>query len=193
MRIEFDAGEHAYWIDGKRVPSVTQVLGPLSDFSGIDAGTLEHARVRGQLVHDAMALLVRDALDWSSLDPSILPYIEGGRRFLEESGITVVASELRVASARLRVAGTLDLLAVWRGFDSIIEYKATAAFPPVAGPQTAAYEQLHSEMFGKRARKRFCVLLQPGDYRIFPLVDKGDSHVFVSALNCHHWRQRHAA
>jgi hypothetical protein len=154
---------------------------------------LEHARVRGQHVHEAMALLVREELDWSSLDPELIPYIEGGKRFLDESGITVIASEMRVACANIGCAGTLDLCGYWRNSEAIIDWKATATMPPTVGPQTAGYDRLYQSMFGGRSRRRYCVQLKPRAYKVYPLPDPADWSIFQSALNIHHWRQRHAA
>lgn len=193
MHLEFDKSAHAYTLNGQSVPSVTQILEPLEMLDGIPVYVLEAARERGQFVHEAMALLVRDALDWSSLDVSLVPYIEGGKRFMDESGLVVIASEMRVACQRLRCAGTLDLFAQWRECECLIDFKATAAFPPTVGPQTAAYERLYQSMFGGRPRKRYCVQLKPGDYRVHPLTDPADWSVFQSCLNIYHWRSKNAA
>jgi hypothetical protein len=193
MRLEFDKSLHEYTLNGKRVPSVTQVLGSLESLEGIPSGVLEHARQRGQRVHEAMALLVRDDLDWSSLDPELVPYVMGGKRFLDESGAVVIASELRMACSKIRCAGTLDLLIEWKNAEGIVDFKATAAVPRTVGPQTAAYDRLYQSMFGGRARKRYCVQLKPGDYSVHALTDPTDWSVFQSALNIHHWRQKNAA
>lgn len=193
MGLEFDKAAHRYTLDGRHLPSVTQVLAPLEMLDGIPVDALEKARVRGQHVHEAMALLVRDDLNWSSLDLELVPYIEGGKRFLEESGAVVIASEMRVACARIRCAGTLDLLAHWRDVQSLIDFKATAAVPATVGPQTAAYERLYQSMFGPARRNRYCVQLKPGDYRVIRLTDPADWSVFQSCLNIHHWRTKNAA
>lgn len=193
MRIEFDSEHHAYRLNGQSVPSVTQVLAPLDLLGGIPYETLEHAHIRGQHVHEAMALLVRGKLDWASLDLALVPYIEGGRRFLDESGITPIASECRVGCTRLRCAGTLDLLGHWRKSEALIDFKATATLPPSVGPQVAAYDRLYAATHGGKARRRYCVLLRPGDYRIYPLTDPSDWSIFQSCLNLAHWRAKHAA
>jgi hypothetical protein len=194
--IAFDAERHAYTLAGRPVPSVTQVLGDvgLEDFSGVPAEALEFARVRGQHCHEAMALIARDLLDWSSLDAELLPYVESGARFLRESGLTIIASELIVGSAMHRVAGTLDLIAYWRGAESVIDYKFTATFPRSVGPQTAGYSALYRETFRTPPpKKRFAVLLSPIGYRVHPLTDRRDETVFFSALNVYHWKHPHAA
>src|SRR5690348_9868673 len=107
MRLEFEQSTHTYTLDGARVPSVTQVLDPLLELEGIPAHLLEAARVFGTHVHIACDLMVRGRLDWRALDPNLVPYVEGERNFMRDTGFVVVASELRVASSRLRCAGTL--------------------------------------------------------------------------------------
>lgn len=193
MNIEFNHERHEYSVNGKVLPSVTQVLDTCVDFRMVDPDVLEAARLFGNHVHEAMALLVRDELDWSSLDAALVPYIIGGKRFLEESGVVVVASELRLASPYLRYAGTLDLAGVIRSQDALFDFKATAAIPPTVGPQVAAYERLYADKFGgARKRRRYCVQLRENDYRVIPLTDPADWSVFQSALNLHHWKQKHA-
>jgi hypothetical protein len=139
-----------------------------------------------------MALLVRNELDWESLDPELVPFIFGGKRFLDESGVTVIASETRVYCSRLRVAGTLDLAAHWRKSECIFDWKATAIVPRTVGPQTAAYENLYRSMYGGRTRRRYVVQLRANDYRVLPLSDPSDWNIFHSALNLHHWKHKHA-
>lgn len=194
VTIEFDEVAHAYSVNGQRYPSVTQVLALLEDFGGIDAATLAYARLRGQHVHAAMALLVRGELDWQSLDSELTAYINGGHRFLLEAGVTVIASECRVADTRLRLAGTLDLVGHWRDTECIFDFKGTCAtVPPSVGPQTAAYERLYQSRYGGASRRRFCVQLSPGNYRVTELKDKNDWSIFQSALNCHRWMDTHHA
>lgn len=191
--LEFDEAAHVYRIHGAPVPSVTQVLKPLESFARVPLDALENARLRGGHIHLAMALLARDDLDWMTVDESLREYVQSGERFLLDSGITVVASEMRVCSPRLRCAGTIDLIGDWRGRAALFDFKATAVIPPTVGPQTAGYEYLYREHCGQARRRmlRFCVHLQPGSYRVIPLEDSRDESVFLSALNIYHWGRQH--
>lgn len=191
VKLEFEPIFHEYRIDGRIAPSVSQVLAPLEDFESVPRETLESARIFGQHVHEACALLVRDELDWASLDPALVPYLMGARRFLEESGITIIASETRVVCPKLRVAGTLDILGHWRNTECVIDWKATAAIPRSVGPQTSAYEQLYRSMRGGAKRRRYCVQLRDNDYRVVPLTDPADWNIFLSCLNL--WRYKNAS
>ncbi len=192
--LQFDPETHTYTLAGRRLVSVTQVLDRYMDFDGVPLAALEGARLRGQMVHEACNLLVRDELDWSSLDPLLEPYIRGAQRFLEESGIVVIASEERVYSETLGVAGTLDILGEMRRRRWLIDWKATAQFPITVGPQTAGYDRLRRDQRGGREHARACVLLKPNDYKLYVLDDRRDLNTFISAVNCYNyfWSKQNA-
>lgn len=202
MKLSFDAETHTYRVDGVVFPSVTEVLRPAETFAGmfdgVPIGALELARDRGTYVHEGMALLVRGELDWSSINETWEPYIRSGERFLADSGLVVTGSEVPVYSERLRVAGTIDLIGVWRSRESLIDFKASAVVPPTVGPQTAGYRFLHRDQYGggKSRMHRYCVHLTPTSnpgYRVIPLEDSRDESIFLSALNLFHWGASHAA
>jgi hypothetical protein len=191
--LQFDSVTHTYRLRGAVLPSVTEVLRPLETFAQVPPAALEYARGRGATVHEAMALLARDDLDWSSVEDDFAPYVRAGERFLIDSGVTVIGSELRVFSERLRCAGTLDLVVQWRKRESLLDFKATAQVPATVGPQTAGYEFLYRDLYGAKKRlDRYCVHLQAGSYRVIPLEDSRDESIFLSALNLYHWSQQHA-
>lgn len=183
--------DHRYLLDGRELPAVTRVIEKLESFLGIPAELLEAARIRGQAVHAACALLVREQLDIDAVDPELHPYLRGAASFLAESGITIIASELSLGSRRLGWAGTLDLVGHWRGTECILDWKATADIPPTVGPQTYGYERLYREIYGGGKRKRYCVQLRPNDYRVVPFTSPTDATIFTSCLNLLTWRAQH--
>jgi hypothetical protein len=127
----FDAATHSYYIDGRKVPSVTQVLNDL--IPGFKAG--EWYLNRGQAVH-ACAALIAQGVEFEH-DPAIDGQVRAVRRFFAEVKPTVIAVERQVYSARYQYAGTLDLLATIGGKVMVVDYKASesAALPY----QLAAY------------------------------------------------------
>lgn len=189
--VDFDPRDHTYRLDGKLVPSVTQVLAPLIDYSAVPQDILEAARDFGQAVHLACDLDRRGILDVHTLDAALLPYVEAEARFMRESGFVVIASEHRMISRAMRLAGTLDLAGMLRGSEVIIDRKVTADVPPTVGPQTAAYEELYRESRGGMRRKRYCLRLMPNKYQLVPLTDSSDYMIFRSALNLKHWTEKH--
>jgi hypothetical protein len=191
VTVEFEEATHTYRIDGRQVPSVTQCLSLLDPFQKVDRAVLEAARQFGHHGHKAMALLVRDALDWNTLDPALVPYIEGGAKFLSDfSDRVVVASELIVANVVLGVAGTMDLLMEDESHSQeVVEFKFTSGVPNEVGPQTAAYAFMLKHERPNMARgpshriRRRCVVLQPGGYKTVLLTDPADWPDFLSCLN----------
>lgn len=188
--LTFDEPSHTYVLDGRLVPSVTQVLACLEDFERIPYAVLEAARIRGQYVHEACALLVRDELDWSALDVTLVPYLVGAKRFLDETGLTVIASECRVVSEELALAGTLDLVGIWRTKECVFDFKATAIIPKSVGPQLALYESLYRSHYGGGKRLRYCVHLMPNDYRVRAYLSSNDMHIGLSCLNVFNFKSK---
>jgi hypothetical protein len=188
--LSFDRESHTYRLDGQPVPGVTSVLRLLDDFEGVPAHLLEAARKFGSHVHEACALMVRGQLDWARLDLDLFPYVDAARRFIEESGIVVLASELQVAHETLRYAGTLDLIGRWRGVATLIDFKS-GQFPRSVGPQTAAYANAYHSQSGIRVPRRYCVQLNPAlpnGYKCHALTNSADWSIFVSCLNIHRWK-----
>src|SRR5450755_787122 len=80
----FDAEAHEYRLAGLVLPSVTQIIAPLTDYSGIPADVMEFARARGQAVHLACELDDKKDLDESTLDPQLLGYVTAWRAFARD-------------------------------------------------------------------------------------------------------------
>lgn len=183
MRLDFDQPSHTYRLNGAVVPSVTQVLAPLNDYSMVPPDILEAARIFGTHVHEACDLYNRDELDWSSLDPSLVPYVEAWKQFLDDSGAVVIASECRVFHDLLGYAGSPDVVLAWGSRVVIPDIKATAVVPATVGPQTSAYAKAYQRMHGGREPARYCIHLQAGQYRSHVRNDPADWPTFVTALN----------
>lgn len=191
MLIEFDKATHTYMVDGRRVPSVTQVLAPLEDYSMVPPDVLEAARLFGQHVHEACDLYNRGELDWTALDPALVPYVGAWRQFIEDTGAVVIASETRVAHAALGYAGTPDCVLAWGARTVVPDIKSTSVVPRTVGAQTAAYAKAYHSTHGGNAPSRYCIQLRPdGTYKTHPRRDPGDWSLFVSALNIHKFKEK---
>lgn len=102
----FNEPDHSYFLDGVRLPSVTQIL-QAEGF--IDTRFYEdYDRERGRIVHLATHYDDLGELDEDSLDPVIVPYVEAWRSFKRESGFIVEASEVSLASKTYGYCGTMD-------------------------------------------------------------------------------------
>ena len=181
-QFEFDPIAHRYTLDGRELPSVTQILRGLDDFSNVPARVLERARDRGTRVHSACNLDVLGILDEATVDDEVAPYLAQFRRFLRESGFQPTLSECRVYDDVLWCAGTLDLFGDLPGcMDVQIDIKS-GAIPRSVGPQTAAYANGLYKRAGLMTRKRFALKLEAGKYSLIPLDSTDDFGTFCQAL-----------
>lgn len=191
--LQFDPVGHTYEAMGRRLPSVTQVLGILNNWQGIPAATLEAAREFGANLHAAINLYNRDELDESSVDAALVQYLDGWKAFIDESGAVVVASEQPVHHAVLGYAGTPDVVLAWKGRVVIPDVKSTHVVPRTVGPQTAAYAEAWWHENGCRGRhpERYCIHLQDGKYQAHRRNDPADWSMFVSCLNVFKYMEKH--
>ena len=86
-QIQFEERIHRYTVDGRFIPSVTQVLeaAGLIDLTGIPTHILRRAGERGTRVHQAAGLLLRGELEWASVDDAIGGYVRALDSFLRNS------------------------------------------------------------------------------------------------------------
>jgi hypothetical protein len=189
--VRFDPDRHTYMVRGVAVPSVTTVLNPLNELDGIPADVLAAAARFGTHVHLACHLWNVGELDLKALDPHLLPYLNGWVKFLKDSGAVVLVSERRVYHPKLQYAGTLDAVVRWENSTRLIDLKSSVKVPRTVGPQTAGYAEAYRSEGHELSSIRGCVhLLGDGGYRLHRLTDRGDFHIFLSALNIASWRNK---
>lgn len=197
--IVFDAELHRYTVRGEVFPSVTQALDLLNDFSKVNADVLERARNFGTAVHEMVRLDVVGKLDEDNLDPVLAPWLVTWRGWLHQTQQRILLSEYRVASLAHRYAGTLDLACInaKTGALMVVDVK-TGQIPATVGPQTAAYlsalQQMDGYPFGASMRTkpvRYCLSLTANGARLIPLKEESDFSIFLSALNCYKFKEKH--
>jgi hypothetical protein len=193
-QLEFDAATHIYRDpEGRVVPGVTSVLEPLQlyeweDNPYITAEILEAARDFGQNVHLACHLFDMGELDEAALSLPLVPYLNGWKAFLLETGATITHSEEMVWNIQAGYAGMLDKRGLLAKRRWLIDIKS-GALPWTVGYQTAAYQEALPA--GERPRNRMAVQLLPnGRYRIHEQKDTGDFQIFLSALNIYKAKAR---
>lgn len=103
----FHESTHSYFVDGRRVPSVTQILFDLGEISEFSTWN-ELARDVGTAVHACCALLP-DKLDFAEVDPRALPYVLSYLEWESRGNYTIKAKEQRGYNKYFGYAGTFDL------------------------------------------------------------------------------------
>lgn len=191
--LQFDAESHSYTIGQERLPSVTQVLDMISDLDSIPKHKLKYAAERGDAVHFGCELHDRDQLDWDTVDPELVPYIEAWIKFRRQTGFVPDKIEHRMFHPILRFAGTLDRTGILYDKPTVLDIKAVVKTYPTTGPQVAAYEALlkATEPDGPKTYERYAVqLCKDGTYRLHHYEDRADYSVFISALTLWKWANR---
>lgn len=182
MRLIFIEEGHRYLLDGVEIPSVTQIIKPLYDFSGISQARLDYASERGTAVHKATELSDMDDLDEDALDPVIVPYLDAWKKFRFEMGVEIIGMEQQLYSTTHKYAGTFDRIAVIDGDSWLLDIKATASLSPAVGVQLAGYAGLTT------VKRRGAVQLLPsGEYRLKEYSSKSDWPTFLSLLTVFNW------
>lgn len=112
--LQFDEAAHRYSVNGKIIPSVTQIISAvgLYEFDFVSRQTLAIAAERGRIVHTYIEWHEQGLLDESSIDPDLAGYFEAYLAAKAAGDIpdAPTAIEERVFSEKYQYAGTLDLL-----------------------------------------------------------------------------------
>ncbi|MBT9148144.1 MAG: hypothetical protein DDT32_01914 [Syntrophomonadaceae bacterium] len=194
--VTFQAKSHTYTVDGKRIPSVSQILEPLQDFSNVDPITLMAAQEFGRGVHSMTALWDQGTLDEEDLDIGLIPYLQGWRKFLKQTECEIYEVELAVHHEKYGYAGRLDRLVYLkrgrRRVCAILDIKTGEAQNPVTGVQLAGYHAAYTSSRKVPPRPIYRVgvrLLASGDYRLDWWESKLDWPTFLALLQITNWRR----
>lgn len=195
--IRFEESTHTYWLDGVRVPSITQVLkcATYDEFDHVHPDVLAKKAREGQELARMIEDYVKGRFDVMSYDPVLLGDFDAFEIWHRKTGGKVLHSEMVVASKRWQYAGRLDL--VYRfpsGQVAMIDIKRTYRPPPSGGPQTAAQALAFSEMLGDESLKsmpRYLLHIRDEACTLVPQKDDSDLRVFLAALTVTKWRMKH--
>lgn len=182
--------------DGKRVPSVTTVLGVLNKpalvkwannlgLQGIDSskyvdklariGTLAHL-----LAHCELTGTPPDLLPYSQEEQTLaLNALKSFHSWLRAHSVVLVASERPLVSEKHRFGGTIDLIAKVDGALELVDFKTSKALYKEHLYQVAAYKELAKEHGHKIRRVRVL--------RIGRTVEEGFEEIVRPALP-DHWK-----
>ncbi len=201
--LSFEPATHEYRVDNVPVPSVTQLLddaGLTPDYSVIPVPVLEHARKRGIHVDLACDLLDANDLDWRSVHPEALPFVEAWIRFREHEGYTPLAGQVPLYHPEYIYCGTPDSVGVLPGGRLVVvERKTTARMSQTYALQCAGYAldgMYYAPPGGGVLRPvpwecpaRLGVQLRrDGSYVLAPYEDPEDLEAFLGVLTLARWR-----
>ncbi|MHB8371034.1 MAG: PD-(D/E)XK nuclease family protein [Leptospirales bacterium] len=135
----FDAEAHVYTVNGKVLPSVTEIL---SKLGFIDTKWFtEESRERGTVVHKICEMYDIGTLDEESVDPRLSGYLEAWKDFSIKMEFVWTHIEHKMASRLF--AGTCDRVGIDRKGKTFLLDIKTGKYPSMwIGWQLAAYRTL---------------------------------------------------
>ena len=158
----FDEALHRYTLDGVVLPSVTQIMKPLYDFSAVNPDILRRAGEFGTAVHKTVELYLNDDLDEDALDSPLYGCLLAFKAWqLDNFDIDLDGARLEQFSyhKKLKYAGTPDI----ETDQFIIDLKSRKCNPLNDGIQLAAYDN----MTGSGKRDRYVVELNQDTSYVF--------------------------
>ena len=156
MKIDFDPEKHEYSVGGVKVPSVSEILAPLSAdrYDGLSPWMLKAAAERGTAVHEATEMM--DYGIEPETDPEIEPYLLAYQTFLLEHDVEWEMIEKIVYYKRIPqdeiplFAGTVDRFGKVDGKYAVVDIKTYASLSTDAmmnaSCQTALYRDAVEDM-----------------------------------------------
>lgn len=151
----FDPVNHTYELNGKPVPSVTQLLDYKSDYHGIAATTLEKAAERGTAIHKEIEEYLRNGVEGESYE------FQEFKRVMKENPIPFVKKSV----IEIKTYSAMD------------EKKKKKVLM-----QLNLYAKAIKEMTGEDIEGRYVIWLQraPKKGRIIKLEEENDEFSYVS-------------
>lgn len=163
--LEFNKDLHQYTFNGEILPSVSQVMSPLSSikYGSIDPSVLEKARVRGTGVHEA----IDNYLTFGIIDDQYADYVEQFKTWINKSGMVVLANEYIVTNGSY--CGTVDLVVSDRyGKVYVVDMKVTSKIhDDLLGVQLYAYRNLVEQFV--EISGCYVLWLKPNKYQFKPI------------------------
>ena len=177
MQLTFDQEKHLYYLDGRPIPGVTQVIRYFIPAWRCDPWYLE----RGKAVHAAIALHIQGTLDESTIDPQIKGRVDALKRCLLDCLMDPFKSEWMMASERYRFAGTLDCVTYggfvvdWKGSIDLASKVQLGAYGVLSGKTKGALVECHDD----------------GTYKMEYVDLKPMGRVFLNMLSVYNFLSEH--
>jgi hypothetical protein len=179
-----------YLLDGRRIPSVTDVLSfVIDDLSYLDQRMLLKAAERGTEVHTLTEEYDLGTIDWNTIPDNRKGYVDAYVQFCMDTGWEANQVEVVVCNERFRFAGTVDRTGWLRKKhdDEIVMDIKSGQLQPTVALQLAGYEAA----LDRKLRRYALRLCEDGSYELKEYTDATDRGVFLSAVAVAHWKLRH--
>lgn len=129
--LQFCESTHTYTVNGFVVPSVSEIMKPLSaaHYKSIDADTLSKAASRGTKVHAAVENYLLFGIE--DISQELRGYFDGFKKWIDEVKPVPIKTECRIYHKTLNYAGTADLPCYIDDVPTLVDFKTTATVAKV--------------------------------------------------------------
>ena len=129
--LQFCEKTHTYTVNGLVVPSVSEIMKPLSaaHYGGIDTDTLNKAANRGTIVHAAVENYLLFGIE--DISKELRGYFDGFKKWIDEVKPVPIKTECRIYHKTLNYAGTADLPCYIDDVPTLVDFKTTATVAKV--------------------------------------------------------------
>lgn len=185
----FDPDKHEYTLDGRVVPSVTQVVAPLgADYDDMDEFTeraVDVATERGVVLHDYIAakLLGADREDFE-MPTDFEEYADAVDAFFAEHDIDPYLVEHPMTDGVY--AGTPDIICEYNGVLAVLDYKFVSNISKSrVCAQLGGYKAL-CEANNLYPEELYAIQFTRGDYRVYPVDPETAARMWRAATALWH-------
>jgi hypothetical protein len=183
---------HEYWLNKVRIPSVSEIIRPCTNYEGIKKQVMENAREFGSDVDKACEYYDQDDLDESSLEDRVVRRLNGWIKFkklYEFKPIDIAKPTFHYMNG-MPYGMTADRFGESILGLTLIDIKNCAEVEAHHQLQLAAYEDYYSKG-GKMPIKQLIVQLMDNDF--YPEEFKGPKarqakKIFSCLLPVAHWK-----
>lgn len=190
----FKEEDHTYRVNGYILPSVSQVMKPLSDahYRNTDKEMLQKAAVRGTNVHAAVENYLLFGIE--DIKPELRGYFDGFKRWVDKVKPIPVKTECRIYHKLLNYAGTADLPCYIDDKLTLVDFKTTATISQMlTRVQLEAYKKAFESQGIRFEQKLIIQSRKDGSYHCeaHPIDDTESWKVFTELLDIHRFIQKY--
>lgn len=174
--LQFEEDTHTYKLNGSIIPSVTQLMKPLSDavYGTVNDFALDMAATRGTAVHNAIENYLLFGIE--DIQQEYEGYLEAFKKWFEKYKPLVIATEIKVYHKIMRYAGTADLIVEIDGQKILIDLKTSSVVQKMlTGVQLEAYDKAFDSQGIQLDGKAILHLKKDGTYDYDDKYKKNDS------------------
>ena len=181
--LHFDSDTHTYSIDGKKLPSVTEICGLLNNWGDINPAILMQAARRGSVVHEYCELVDYGVdEDGIECEPDLAGYVIAYMRFLRDYKPSWEMVEQKVYSDQFGFAGTLDRYGTIDGKPVLLDIKTSSSVNKLTkiiwACQLSAYALLLAKADDPKLRRWNLVLKRDGKYQVIDASESEERYAF---------------